>query len=550
MFFLKVPCVIFLFIVAFMIPVFASEYIKPDERQKVIDSLVAKYGTQERPRMNVCIAQTALYWGREDGTVEEFSQFCMDNFIADRVELKKFLSFLEKGLEEYDFDYVHRMMERASYSKPFYYKIFSSYRPEFHFSDDVFSSKAGFTVLLNFPIVSLDEMSRKNFFWMKEFTREDWIAFRLASKFSHRIPAKILQESLSSNYAKDDFLNAFTEQKRLDSFARINKTFLARTFNDVLEVPEAKYETMLKNVLSDKSVKKVYNLYKNEVNDEFGIDKIKLTRVTSEKYENISDLSRDLNVILLRLGFSKSAVDFLTDNIIIQNSETTGIDFYKTAGSEKAFLFVNFTEKLPYEEYQSVIGGLGEGISHIYSTYNMDSYFLKGFPNDAFPLAFSKIFEMKASESLGIADYNKVSRNYFVLNAFWDTWTESFASLHAIYLWRWMYANSEMTSYELKQADEAIWKGLYSAYFLPITNDNELWAEIREKKYTSSQDFNKPLVGILACQLSEYMKDKNIAQETERMCATGRVTPDVWMQKAVGADISSEAISVQVSEMF
>ena len=42
--------------------------------------------------------------------------------------------------------------------------------------------------------------------------------------------------------------------------------------------------------------------------------------------------------------------------------------------------------------------------------------------------------------------------------------------------------------------------------------------------------------------IDKYLKGKNIATEIERMYAIGRVTPNLWMQRAVGADVSVEPL--------
>ena len=50
---------------------------------------------------------------------------------------------------------------------------------------------------------------------------------------------------------------------------------------------------------------------------------------------------------------------------------------------------------------------------------------------------------------------------------------------------------------------------------------------------------NYPLGHIIAFQVEEHMKSGGMAQEMERMCKIGSVTPDLWMKEAVGAPIST-----------
>ena len=49
-------------------------------------------------------------------------------------------------------------------------------------------------------------------------------------------------------------------------------------------------------------------------------------------------------------------------------------------------------------------------------------------------------------------------------------------------------------------------------------------------------------------QLYDYMADKNFAEELDRMCRLGRLTPDLWMERAVGSPVSSAPLLREVDE--
>ena len=48
-----------------------------------------------------------------------------------------------------------------------------------------------------------------------------------------------------------------------------------------------------------------------------------------------------------------------------------------------------------------------------------------------------------------------------------------------------------------------------------------------------------PLGYLITFQLEQYLKTRKLGPEMERMCTLGRLAPDVWMQQAVGAEVSS-----------
>ena len=53
---------------------------------------------------------------------------------------------------------------------------------------------------------------------------------------------------------------------------------------------------------------------------------------------------------------------------------------------------------------------------------------------------------------------------------------------------------------------------------------------------------------IISFQIEQYLKDKNLAIEMERMCQLGSITPDAWMKAAVGKPISTEPLIEATAE--
>ncbi|MBN2601139.1 MAG: hypothetical protein JXR87_04025, partial [Candidatus Marinimicrobia bacterium] len=51
-----------------------------------------------------------------------------------------------------------------------------------------------------------------------------------------------------------------------------------------------------------------------------------------------------------------------------------------------------------------------------------------------------------------------------------------------------------------------------------------------------------PIGHIIQFQIEEYIKDKNLATEMERMCIQGSITPTLWIRQAVGEDLSVQPI--------
>jgi hypothetical protein len=48
---------------------------------------------------------------------------------------------------------------------------------------------------------------------------------------------------------------------------------------------------------------------------------------------------------------------------------------------------------------------------------------------------------------------------------------------------------------------------------------------------------------VISHQVRSHMHGKDLAAETKRICSIGRVTPDLWMRRAVGAGISARPLA-------
>ncbi len=101
---------------------------------KIESELVAKYGEAQRARAHRGLQQVAEFWRPADGDAAAFDPYA-------------------------------------------------------HFADDMFADKLAFTVLLNFPLTTLQQRLTEGDHW----TRRQWAEAKLALTFAHRIPADVNQ---------------------------------------------------------------------------------------------------------------------------------------------------------------------------------------------------------------------------------------------------------------------------------------------------------------------------------------------------------------------
>ena len=151
------------------------------------------------------IRHAASLWRQEDGTAAEFSDFVKNNYIADPAKRKQvflkisnFLESLSGNFNEIVID-LRKNLDEATGEIDDVDKMFGTYSPGSHLSDDFYTNKIAFYIALNYPYYTLAEKEELGPSW----TREEWAMARLGDMFVSRVPAEISQAaSLASGNAE------------------------------------------------------------------------------------------------------------------------------------------------------------------------------------------------------------------------------------------------------------------------------------------------------------------------------------------------------------
>jgi len=175
------------------VPASAQQSWKKDSMVKLEKELTARYGEGQRSRIERGLKQVAEFWRDSDGDAAVFEDFVRRHFIGDQAELDTLFARCEKLFEQLDGHMLEIVQAfrlqvdlDAGPIMP-YDEIFAAYDPSAHVTDDLFNNKLAFTVLLNFPLTTLEERLREGPRW----TRRQWAEARLAQRFSRRVPAEV-----------------------------------------------------------------------------------------------------------------------------------------------------------------------------------------------------------------------------------------------------------------------------------------------------------------------------------------------------------------------
>jgi oligoendopeptidase F len=127
------------------------------------------------------------------------------------------------------------------------------------------------------------------------------------------------------------------------------------------------------------------------------------------------------------------------------------------------------------------------------------------------------------------------------LDIFWGCYEIMGVSLVDIKVWKWMYENPDTDATELKNEVIRIATEVWNQYYAPVFGIKEqpilaIYSHMIDAPlYLSAY----PIGHIIDFQIGNYLKEKNLGDEVCRMYAMGRLTPKLWMQRAVGSQINT-----------
>ncbi|OQX85321.1 hypothetical protein B6D60_08085, partial [candidate division KSB1 bacterium 4484_87] len=274
-------------------------------------------------------------------------------------------------------------------------------------------------------------------------------------------------------------------------------------------------------------------------------DEAYLDKIVGKRYPNVGAFQKDLPYILRNLGFSPEKAAFLSSKIVVDPSRGAGHAWGAERREDNAHLRTRIPETgMKYKGFNIAIHELGHCVEQVFSLNEMDYVLLQGVPNTAFTEAFAFVFQSRDLKLLGLTKADPKAEYLKALDTFWSTYEIAGVGLVDMRIWRWMYDHPKATPAELKQATIQIAKDVWNEFYAPVfgVKDQILLAIyshiIDAELYTPDYSLGY----IIMFQIENYLKDKNLAVEMERMCRLGSITPSAWMEAAVGGPISAEAL--------
>ncbi len=642
---------------------------------KLQTELTGKYGAQQQPRLDRGLHQVDEFWRAEDGDASVFEDFVRTNFAGDRATLDTMFYRFQSLLEQLD-GHMHEIRREFNQQSDLdlgpvlpFDEVFAGYDPGAHVIDDFFNNKLAFTVLLNFPLTTLNDRLKNGPNW----TRRQWAEVRLAERFDKRIPADVnlaiaqaaaesgqyiaqynvwmyhlldaqgqrlfppkmrllshwnLRDEIKTNYsdkqaglakqrmiqqvmerivtqsipqvvinnpavdwnpftnevnpaaAKDSdattsqpitnapepdtryaaLLKDFNAARKADPYSPTAPTLIDRRFDEDREIPEAQLKAMLEQILTSPLVAQTaqliqarlgrplepFDIWYNGFRPGSQYTEAQLDEIVAKKYPTAEAYQKDIPNLLMKLGFTPDRAQYLANHIIVDPARGSGHAMGSEMRSEKAHLRTRVEKTgMNYKGFNIAVHEMGHNVEQTFSLNDNDYSLLQGVPNTAFTEALAFVFQGHDLELLGLPAPDAKSRAEKTLNDFWGTYEIAGVALVDIAVWHWMYDHPQATPQQLNAATVRISKDIWNRYYAPVFHKNDvvllgIYSHMIDS-FLYLPDY--PIGHLIAFQIEEQMKKAGaIGPEFERMAKMGRVTPDLWMERATGSPVGPEAL--------
>ena len=360
-------------------------------------------------------------------------------------------------------------------------------------------------------------------------------------------------------------LNQFKAALKADPHYPVHNTALLRAFDGGMEMTFDEIEEMFIHYISSPQVQEVAALIKNRLGRDLqpfdiwfdgfkarsGLSEEALSAKTTKLYPTAQAYKNDIPNMLMKLGYTPDRAKFLASKIVVEAARGSGHAWGAESRDDVARLRTRLTPKgMDYKGFNIAIHEMGHNVEQTISLYDMDYYILQGVPNTAFTETLAFIFQKRDLDILGITESNPLLKPLTTLDIFWGSYEIMGVALVDMYTWKWLYDHPQATANELKTAVMDIAKSVWNNYYAPVlgTPDSPLLAI-----YSHMIDYplylaNYPLGHIIEFQLEEFLANKKLTQEIDRLYALGCLTPQIWMEQAVGSKITTAPLLAAVHQ--
>jgi hypothetical protein len=355
--------------------------------------------------------------------------------------------------------------------------------------------------------------------------------------------------------------------KDTDPYNPEMNTAIMRKFSLEMEISQEEVEELFDSYLKSPQLLKIgalikerlgrdlkpYDIWYDGFKTRSTIPEDLLTAKTSALYPNPEAFKARMPAILEKMGWSPERASYLASKIVVDPARGSGHAWGAGMKGSVSHLRTRILDKgMDYKGYNIAVHEFGHTVEQTITLYDVDYYMMSGVPNTAFTEAMAYVFQNRDLKLLGMKDENPDKGKMETLDAAWSLMEIMGVGMVEMKFWKWLYQNPGATPVQLKERVLNIALETWNQYFAPVigVKDSPLLAiyshMVNDPLYLPNYSYGH----VIQFQIEEYLKDKNLTVEIDRMLKQGHLTPQQWMVGAVGSRISVEPLLKKLDEVL
>jgi len=351
----------------------------------------------------------------------------------------------------------------------------------------------------------------------------------------------------------------FNAVKALDEYNPEMSSAILRKFSGEMEISQEEVEALFDEYLSSPKLAglaglirerlgrdlRPYDIWYNGFKSRSTIPESLLTSKTRELYPDPAAFHSGMPSMLRTLGWSPERAEYISEKIVVDPARGSGHAWGAAMKSSVSHLRTRISATgMDYKGYNIAVHEFGHNVEQTVSLYDVDYFMMAGVPNTGFTEAAAFLFQDRDLMLLGIKENNPEKERLKTLDAAWSLMEIMGVGMVEMKNWKWLYENPEATPAQFREQTIAHAVQVWNKYFAPVMgiSDSPLLAIYSHMVEVPLYLPNYAYGQIIQFQIDEYMKGKNFSEEIDRIYSQGRLTPQHWMNRAVGAKLSAQPI--------
>lgn len=381
--------------------------------------------------------------------------------------------------------------------------------------------------------------------------------------YTNDLPTVKGQQPTENDLRYEHILRQFHAFLREDAYYPTMPTAIQRNFEGAMQVSDTEIRTLFTRLLASPEVAGVaaiirqrigrdlrpYDIWYDGFKARSAISEDVLSAETRRRYPDATAFHSAMPQLLQNLGLTVEDAAYYRDHIVVEPARGSGHawECASKQWNDPARLRTRIgAEGMDYKGFNIAVHEFGHNVEQVTSLYRMDHYMLHGVPNTGFTEAHAFLYQNRDLQLLGYGDYH--ADEEATLDNFWAMYEIMGVSLVDMGMWQWLYAHPKATAAELKEAVLSIAREVWNTYYESILGEHDCTLLAIYSHMVDAPMYlpNYPYGHLVHFQLEEHYAQcrskEEFAREDLRIYRLGNLTPNAWMQQAVGQDVSVEPV--------